>query len=415
MGAYSTALSGLDADGIAFDVIGNNLANLNTTGFKGSDLSFQDLMNQTLSDGTTQAGEGVSGPITEQQFTQGSITATNGPFDGAIQGNGFFVLQNTNGQTLYTRAGDFSVNATGQLVTATGQLVQGWTAANGVVNTNGPLVNIAIPTNALLTPVPTANLSMNLNLDAAGVVGQADGTFSAPIQVDDSLGEPHTLTATFTKTAANTWSYNVTVPGADVTGGTAGTPSSVATGSLTFDSNGNLTSPAAGSPVALAITGLADGAADLNINWNLYDASGNPTITQFAQTSALAGTTQDGVASAQVTSVAMANGGTIVANYSDGTQQVVGQVAMASIANPESLIAIGNNSYELGGDTATPAVGASGTGTRGTIQAGSLEASNVDIATQFTNLIVFQQSYEANSKVINTLEQVDQALFAIQS
>ncbi len=244
-------------------------------------------------------------------------------------------------------------------------------------------------------------------------MGAANGTFAAPIQVVDSLGTTHTLTVTFTKTAANSWNYEVDIPGQDLSSGKAGTPSKLANGTISFDSNGNLTSPAAPGQVAIAATGLADGAADMNINWNLYDTNGNPTFTQFAQTSALSGSTQDGKAAAQVTQVSLSNGGSIFVHYSDGSQQVIGQLAMASISNPESLVSVGNSNYEVGSDTATPVVGMPGSGNRGTIQGGALEASTVDIGTEFTNLIVYQRSYEANSKVISTMNQLTQNLLNI--
>ncbi len=414
-GSFSIALSGLTADTDALDIVGNNLANLNTTGYKNTTASFYDLLAQTAGGGSIQIGGGVSATIGQSQFTQGSIQLTGGAFDGAIQGNGFFIVRDSAGDTLYTRAGNFQLDGQGNLTTATGQDVQGWMSTNGVVNTSGAVGNITIPADALHTPSATTQFSADLNLQSDGVVGQTSGTFSAPIQIVDSLGSTHTLTATFTKTASNTWSYSLTVPGADLTSGTAGTPSQVATGNLTFDSNGNLTAPAPPGVVPVAITGLADGASDMNLNWNLFNSgTGAATISQFAQPSALSGTSQDGVAAAEITQVSLGAGGAIIAHYSDGSQSVVAQVALAGIANPQSLISTGQNNFELGADTSAPAVGAPGTGSRGTIQGGALESSNVDIATEFTNLIVYQRSYEANSRVISTLDQLTQDLLNLK-
>jgi len=324
------------------------------------------------------------------------------------------VVRDTAGDTLYTRAGNFQVDANGNLTTGTGQFVQGWVANGGVVNTNAAIQNITIPADSLHQPTPTANMSTSLNLQSDGVVGASTGSFSAPIQVVDSLGTTHTLTINFTKTGNNAWTYAVDIPGQDLTAGTAGTPSQLATGSLTFDANGNLTSPPPPGQIAISATGLSDGAADMNINWNLYDSNNNPTITQFAQPSAVSGTTQDGVAAAEVTSVQMADGGSIVAHYSDGTQEVIGQLAMAAIANPQSLISVGQNNFEVGSDTSTPVVGQPGTGSRGTILGGALESSNVDIAKEFTSLIIYQQGYEANSKVVSTLDELSQVLLNIK-
>lgn len=417
MSSFSIALSGLTADSDALDVVGNNLANLNTTGFKDSTISFYDLLQQSIAGGSTQIGGGVSAPQTERIFTQGSIQQTGGNYDAAINGNGFFVVQDPSGNTLYTRAGNFQLDANGNLVTATGQYVQGWVAQNGVVNTSGPVGNITIPSNALQTPSATQNMELTVNLNAAGVVGQSSGSFSAPMQVVDSLGVTHNLTVNFTEQSSGTWQYTVTIPGSDLTGGTAGTPSQVAQGTLTFDQNGNLTSPSAPAQVQIGITGLADGANDLNINWNLatQNGTGTPLITQYAAASTLSASDQDGVPASQVTQVSIANGGAITAQFSNGNQVVIGQLALASVSNPDSLIAVGENNYEVGADTATPVIGVPGTGTLGQVDGGSLEASTVDIATEFTNLIVYQNSYEANSKVISTLNQMTQNLLNLQA
>jgi len=416
MSSFSIALSGLTADSAALDIVGNNLANLNTTGYKDSTVSFYDLLQQSVGGGSTQIGGGVSAPQTERLFTQGSIQLTGGNYDAAVNGNGFFVVKDPSGNTLYTRAGNFNLDANGNLVTATGQYVQGWVAENGVVNTSGATGNITIPSNALQTPSATQNFSLSVNLNAAGVVGQPSGSFSTPIQVVDSLGVTHTLTVNFTETAPGNWNYEVDIPGQDLAGGTPGTPTAVATGALTFDSNGNLTSPIGPAQVPVAITGLADDASDMNINWNLatLDGAGTSLITQYSATSAVSASNQDGVEASQVTQVSIANGGAITAQFSNGNQQVIGQLALASVSNPDSLIATGQNNYEAGADTATPVVGVPSTGTLGTVEGGALEASTVDIATEFTNLIVYQNSYQANSKVILTLDQLTQALLALK-
>jgi flagellar hook protein FlgE len=416
MSSFSIALSGLNADSAALDVVGNNLANLNTTGYKDSTVSFYDLLQQSVAGGSTQIGGGVSAPQTERIFTQGSITDTGGNYDAAIDGNGFFVVQDPSGNTLYTRAGNFQLDANGNLVTATGQYVQGWTAQNGVLDTSGAIGNITIPSNALQTPSATQNMQLSINLNAAGVVGQSTGTFTAPITVVDSLGVSHNLSVVFTEQSPGTWGYSVNIPGQDLTSGTAGTPSSVATGTLSFDANGNLTSPTAPAQVQITVSGLSDGANDMAINWNLAtsDGNGTPVVTQYAAASTESAATQDGVPASQVTQVSIANGGAITAQFSNGNQVVIGQLALASVSNPDSLIAVGQNNYEVGADTATPVVGVPSTGTLGTVEGGSLEDSTVNIATEFTNLIIYQNSYEANSKVISTLDQMTQNLLNLQ-
>jgi flagellar hook protein FlgE len=397
--SFSTALSGLSANATAIDIVGNNLANLNTTGFKADTITFQSLVTQSIGAGlgATQVGFGVGTPITLANFSQGALESTGGPLDAAIQGDGFFVVSGAvTGNTEYTRGGSFQVNTEGQLTTASGDLVQGWTMANGVLNTNLPTGNITVPVGALAPPVATQNMSTSLNLDAGAASG---GTFSTSIQVYDSLGTAHIVTATFTQSGTpNQWNYSISVPNADVSSGTF-TP---LTGTLTFDSNGNLVTPASTDPSAvLAVTGLADGASDMNINWNLY-TNGNADITQYDQASAASAQSQDGSAAANLVSVGLGNGGQVLAQYSDGQQVVVAQMAMADIRNPDSLVASGNSNYEASALTALPAIGLPGTGGRGTVLGGSVEASNVNIATEFTNLIVFQQGYEANAHVITT-------------
>lgn len=413
--SFSTALSALNADSTAIDVVGNDLANLNTPGYKATELCFNDLVTQSLGAGlgVTQVGFGVAQPITEAQYSQqGAIQTSGGLLDAAIQGNGFFVVTNSAGNTLYTRAGTFQTDASGNLTTSTGDFVQGWTTidqATGAVDTNGPIGNIVVPVGTLKAPVATTTISAHLNLDSSSTA-DATSDFSMPIQVFDSLGDAHSLALDFSKTSSNSWTYQVTIPGADISGGTSGTPYDIsgASGTLTFDSNGNLTSPANGTPIAFTIPGLTDGASDINVSWSPYDSTGSATITQFAQTSAYSATSQNGAAAVQLEQVGMGAAGQILAQYTDGSQVVVGQVAMASIRNPDTLIAAGNNNLQLSSMSSNPAIGTPNTGGRGTIVGGSTEASTVNIASEFTNLIVFQQAYEANAHVVTTADQLSQ-------
>src|ERR1700722_5075034 len=409
---FSTALSALTATSTAIDVVGNNLANMDTTGFKGSDMVFSDLISQSIGNGGgTEVGFGTAQPLTIQDFSQGAIQSETGPLDAAIQGSGFFVTQNANGNTLYTRDGTFQVDNKGNLTTATGEDVQGWTALNadGSINTSGAIGNITLSSGALKPPTATTAMTVSLNLNSTATA-DATSSFSVPVTSYDSLGTPHVLTVDFQKTGSNTWGYQVTMPGSEVTAGTAGTPFDIpnASGTLTFDTTGQLISPAPGSPIAVAIPGLSDGAADMNVTWNPYTAAGSGLITQFGQASASSANTQNGEAAAQLVSVSIANGGAIMANYSDGIQQTVGQVAVAAIGNPSTLINAGNNQNTLSAATDNPSVGTPGTGGRGTLVGSALEASNTDLATQFTNLIQFQRSYEANAHVVTTADQLSQ-------
>ena len=412
--SFSTALSALNATSTAVDVVGNNLANLNTPGFKTSVVYFRDLVTQSLGAGLgeTQVGFGTGRPLTIRQFTQGAIQASTGLLDAAVQGDGFFVLRNSQNNTLYTRAGNFQVDDAGHLLTNTGEYVQGWTevdSATGVLNTNGAIGDIVVPVGAAKQPIATTGFTLDLNLNSSAPA-DATSDFSDTIKVYDSLGTSHVLTVHFEKTAANTWSYNITMPGEEITGGTSGSPFSIsgASGTLTFDSSGQLTSPANGSPIAFTIPGLASGAADMSLTWNPYNSNGAGRITQFGQPSAPSASSQNGSAAAQLIRVGLADGGKILAQYSDGQQVVVGQVAMANVRNAESLIAVGNNNFQTSARSATPAIGLPNTGGRGDIVGGAIEASTVDIAREFTQLIVLQRGYQANSRVVTTVDELSQ-------
>jgi flagellar hook protein FlgE len=413
--SFSTALSALNAQSTAVDVVGNNLANLNTTGYKTSVVSFHDLVTQSQGAGLgeTQVGFGTARPRTIRQFTQGAVQASSGLLDAAIQGDGFFVLRDSANGMVFTRAGSFQVDRDGNLLTGTKERVQGWNLINGVLNTSGPIGDLTVPVGQLRQPIATRNVSIDANLNAEAEPGSAAGTWSTTMETVDSLGKPQVLTITFTKDAASPgqWNYDVTIPGEAVTGGTAGVPQSVlaAPGSVVFDASGKLVTPAATEgAIALTITGLADSAADLNINWNLYDQNGTARLTQFAQPSAVSANNQDGVQAAQLNRIALGDGGQVMAQYSNGTQQVVAQLALASIRNPESLIAVGNSNFQASAQTALPAIGEQDTGGRGKVLGGSLEASTVDIAREFTDLIVLQRGYQANARVVTAVDELSQ-------
>jgi flagellar hook protein FlgE len=405
--SFSTALSALGAHTTAVDVVGNNLANLNTPGYKASVVAFSDLVTQSLGAGLgeTQVGFGVARPTTIRQFSQGAIQASSAPLDVAIQGDGFLVVRDSQGGQLYTRGGNLQVNKEGQLVTATGFRVQGWTESNGVLDTTQPITEIIVPVGSLRAPLATKSFSFDLNLDAAETAGPPAGTFSTSMEVYDSLGRSHVVSVQFTKTAtANQWDYAMTVPDSDV----QTPPFTPVTGSITFDAQGKVTTPTAADPMpVIAVTGLADGAADMSITWNLYDGA-TPRLTQFAQPSAVAANSQDGAPAAQLIRVGIGDGGKILAQYSNGQQVSVGQLAMTSIRNPESMIAVGNNNFQVSARTALPAVGLPGTGGRGQIMGGAVEFSTVDIAREFTNLIVLQRGYQANARVVTAVDEISQ-------
>ncbi len=414
--AFSNALSGLQANSDAINVVSGNLANANTYGYKANTVSFQELVSEIGNTGSNLNGAGVV-PLSTQTFSQGSITTTGQPYDAAIQGNGFFVVQGQTGQQAFTRAGNFTLNANGQLLTQNGENVEGWNGLNGVVNTNAPLTSIVVPVAGLRAPTTTTEFSLNLNLDSGAQVGTTDATFSSPIQIVDSQGQQHTLTVTYTETAPGSWNYDVTIPSADLTSGT-GTPVSVLVPpgvpqTLTFDASGNLTSPAAGAPIPIAITGFSDGAADQNINWNLYNGSNVPQITQYDQASTNLASSQDGTQAGQLLGISIGQNGQLTAAYSNGDNVAVAQLAVATVLNPESMQDLGNNTFGVTSATSVPAIGVPGTGSRGTVSGGALESSTVDIANEFTNLLIYERGYQADSKVITTEDQVIQTTLGL--
>lgn len=403
--SFSTALSALSAHATAVDVVGNNLANINTPGFKSSTVSFYDLVTQSLGAGLgeTQVGFGVGRPITLRNFSQGAIQVSSGPLDAAIQGDGFLVLKGQQGQTVYSRGGSLIVDKSGNLLTGKGYKVQGWSTTGGKLDTTGPVADIIVPVGSTKPPVASTAFQFDLNLNAAASLGPPPDSFRTSIEIFDSLGTSHVVSAAFTKSATpNAWDYSITIPDADVAA-----PVAPLTGTMQFDSNGKLASPDALTPFSFAITGLANGSSDINLKWDIYNGQ-IPRITQYAQPSAVSANSQDGQPSAQLIRVGVGDGGRLLAQYSNGVQSAVGQIAMASIRNPESLVAVGDSAFQLSERSALPAIGTSGTGGRGSILGGAIEASTVDIAREFTNLIIYQRGYQANTRVITTVDEISQ-------
>jgi flagellar hook protein FlgE len=414
MSAFSIPLSGLAASSDALNVIANNLSNLNTDGYKDETLNFADVFNQVQgvsgNDDPIQIGSGVSVAGETSNFTNGTVTDTGIASNMALQGNGFFVVQDTaNNTTSYTRDGDFSVNSQGQLTTSDGELVMGYPAVNGVVNTTAALAPINVNQSVNIPAVPTSNFSMDTNLNAGASVGD---TFSTPITIYDSLGNSQQLTATFTNTGTNTWSYSFTLP-ASATGAT-GTSTTVGTGTLTFNSSGQLTSPA--SPVTgITISGLADGASTMNLSWNLDGTGTTPTVTQQAATSATSSTSQNGYGVGTLTGYSVLADGTVQGQFSNNQTMALGQVAVAGFANVQGLTQEGNGDYQATFGSGAALIGQAGAGGNGTITGGAVEESNVSLSTEFANMIVAQQGYEANAKALTTMDQISQATIQLIS
>ncbi|MGA2073193.1 MAG: flagellar hook-basal body complex protein [Terriglobia bacterium] len=659
MGSFSTSLSGVEAASQDLAVISNNLANLDTTGYKDQEANFQDFFYQMLgTDGAgdpTQIGAGSVIESVTSSLTQGTISSTGVSTDMAIQGDGFFVVQD-GASTLYTRAGDFSQNNPGFLVTSDGGYVLGYPAVNGVISPSQTLAPLQIASGQICAPNATSNVELTMNLDASAATastagteatgtltvtanatagqtvtiggttytfettlgstpdevqidptsaantltnladaingtgaagtnyttgttantsvtatagtgtltltaaqagtagdsiattatwgtfggttlsggtagsdsgtaatgtltatanatagqtvtiggttytfettlgstpdevqidptsaantltnladaidgtgtagtnytsgttanssvsatasgstltltasqtgtsgnttattstwgsfgagtltggtaaassGSADGTFAEPVVVYDSLGNSHTLTFTFTETASNTWSYNITIPAADV--GQTGSPVSVKTGTLQFDASGNLTSPSA-NVTGINVTGLADGAKGLSLTWQLFSPTTNsPDITQVAGQSNVSSAMQDGYTSGALQFFTINADGTIQGVFSNGQTLTLGQVALATFQNTQGLQLQGSNMLLATPAAGIPSIGAPGSGGAGTIVGQSLEASNVDMTTELSNLIVAERDYQSNARAISTADQM---------
>jgi flagellar hook protein FlgE len=411
MSAFSIPLSGLAASSSSLNVIANNLANLNTDGYKSQALDFGSVFNGlqgTSGNGDPiQIGNGVETESTVSDFSNGTPTATGIASNMALQGNGFFVVQGTNG-TEYTRNGAFTVNAQGQLTSASGQLVMGFPAINGVIQTSSVLAPITVTDASVFPANATTKFQMTTNLDSNSAAGTV---YSVPMTVYDSLGNAHNLTINYTNTGANTWTYQVTIPAADVGG--AGAPVQLATGNMTFGPTGVLTAPVGN--VAIAINGLADGASNMNVNWNLNGAGGAPTITQEAAASDNTASTQDGYSAGSLTGYSILSDGTVQGQFSNNQTLALGQVAVAGFANNQGLTQVDGGDYQASFASGAAVVGVAGVGGNGTITGGSVEGSNVNLSTEFANMIVAQQGYEANAKVLTTLDQVSQATLQVIS
>ncbi|WP_273652272.1 flagellar hook protein FlgE [Cellulomonas fimi] len=381
-----SGISGLRAHQTQLDVTGNNIANVNTTGFKASQTQFQDTLSQMLQNGAgaqdgvggtnpAQVGLGVRVAGITTNFTQGASQMTGRSTDMMIQGDGFFVVRKGN-ESYYTRAGSFDFDATGQMVLpGEGALVQGWAAVNGVVDTNGPLVDLRVPAGTLMPAVATSTAAYEGNLDADA----ADGTtINRTIDVYDATGAARELELTFTKSATG-WSLTAT-------DGTA----TVNAGAMTFTAAGALTTP-----TTVTVGGVA---VDLS------------TITGFSGIDSVKARTQNGQAAGVLQSFALGADGTITGAFSNGLKQTIGRLAIGSFTNPSGLEKAGGSLFRTSVNSGDAQVGAAGTGGRGTLAGGALEMSNVDLSSEFTSLIIAQRGFQANSRVITTSDEVLQEL-----
>jgi flagellar hook protein FlgE len=408
-GSFSAGLSGLNANATYLSVIGNNLANINTVGFKASTVTFQDLVSQTVGGTSTnpmQVGLGVTTGSISPVFSQGAIENSREGTNVAIQGNGFFVVRGDAGNS-YTRVGNFTFNSEGKLVTPDGQFVQGYTTIDpttGDVVSSGSTTDITVPPGVLRPPVATTQIGTETNLDSGAAIG---ATHTAAVQIYDSLGEPHVATILYTKTAVNSWSYEATVPATEATGTagtTAGTVRIGAVGAVTFNGIGQLTAPAADVVLAGPTTWI-NGATANAITWDLYEGT-SASLTSYAADSTNSSIDQNGSAAGTVDNISITSDGTIMGTFGAGRTVALAQIALANFNNPKGLVKLGSSRFGESQASGIANLGAAGAGGRGTLIGSALEGSNVDIAQEFTSMILAQRGYQANSKTITTADEL---------
>ncbi|MCA8022130.1 flagellar hook protein FlgE [Burkholderia metallica] len=407
---YQQGLSGLAGASNALDVIGNNIANANTVGFKSSTAQFADMYANSVATSTnTQIGIGTALNAVEQNFGQGTINTTNSSLDVAINGNGFFQMSN-NGVTTYSRDGTFQRDKNGFIVDSQGRNLMGYAAnAGGVINT-AQTVPLQAPTTNI-APTATTKISAQFNLNSQDTVptktpfSATDNTtynYTTSIQVYDSLGGSQAVNMYFVKSAAGTWEAYAGVQGAinDL-------------GTVNFNASGAIQSTTTGTPPTPTAS-----VGQFQLKVPNTDGSATPQsltldltgTTQYGGKDGVNNLAQDGYASGTLTTYTIGTDGKLTGNYSNGQTAVLGQIALANFNNPNGLVNLGGNQYAESAASGVPQISAPGSTNHGTLQGSALENSNVDLTSQLVNLITAQRNYQANAQTIKTQQTVDQTL-----
>ncbi len=422
---FHHGLSGLNASSKNLDVIGHNIANSNTVGFKSSRAEFNEMVASAMgASSSNNTGIGVSVAAVSQQFTQGVITPSANGLDMAINGDGFFVVQTGTG-IAYTRNGAFQLNKGGELVTVNGDKVQGYPIdPNTGLRTSVSLTNLVFPAGTPIAAKQTDNVKATLNLDAR-VDQNANpapprATYGTSLEVFDEQGMATPLSMYFQKTGANTWDVYDSLD-----------PNAAPIGRLSFDSTGKLDSVAPYAGLGVDPNGLNPGDAGYETTHTFGTPTGTTLTTQVSTTNpnnpnpgpwnvnidlgsvsqrgnaySVAKLTQDGYASGELTSVNVAADGTLLATYSNGITRAEAQVALAKFTNSQGLQPDGNNNWVASNDSGPPVYGTAGTGSFGTIQGSALEESNVDLTAQLVGMMTAQRAYQANAQTIKTQDQI---------
>lgn len=402
MRSIQTGLSGLQANGRAMGIVGDNIANANTTGFKGGRAQFADLMAQS----TLGLGSGVVSMGAQQLFGQGDLEVTGQALDLAVNGPGFFMVRGQSAGregTFYSRAGQFGFDPEG-FVTSNGDMrLQGWMADGDGNVRQGTPTDLELG-GTRLPPRPTSAITLNTNLDANAEISPpwdpanpADtSAYSTSVTVYDAQGKPIQADIYYTKTADNAWEYHVMVDGGELDMGTPGVPTEITSGALTFDGDGKLTNHTQG-----AVNFSPQGAsAPQDIAINLEGSS------QYAGEFSLRALEQDGFKPGELRDLRVEQDGRIVGSFSNGEEQVLAQVALANFQAPQGLERLGGNLWRATVHAGEPIVGAPGTGNLGGVVGGALESSNVDLAHEFVKMIAFQRGFQASSKTVTTGDQM---------
>ncbi len=401
-----SGVSGLKAHQVKLDVIGNNIANVNTTGFKTSRVTFKEMLNQTLQGASAPSVDGSVGGTNPQQVglgvgvgsidvdhTQGNLQPTGKTSDLAIDGNGFFVVNNGE-QSFYTRSGAMTLDDNGNLVNAAnGYKMQGWVPnGTGAISTNDPIQDVEIPIGSSMGAEATSQVSLGKNLNSEAATGD---TRTITVDVFDSLGAEHTVSVAFEKTAANQWDWTVS----NVTGGTM---SATHDGTISFDSTTGEISTVSGNTFDFTPDNGGEIPGSIAIDFN--------QVGQFAAPYTIDGIDADGYSKGELKSYSINSAGIVTGNYSNGLRKPLAQLALASFNNPAGLSKEGGSLYSASPNSGIAQTGAANNGGRGMILSGTLEMSNVDLAQQFTEMITAQRGFQANSKIITTSDQMLQDL-----
>jgi flagellar hook protein FlgE len=421
----NTGVSGLGTNGLGLSVTGDNIANLNTAGFKGSSAEFQDLFLQNLGGNKGQLGMGAFTGRVRQGFGQGSIETTGNAADLALDGKGFFAVADSEGGRFFTRAGQFSMNTEGNLVGLTGMKLQGYSAASdGSLSTT--VGDITIPTGSLEGTATTS-----ITLEAALAAGNAvptgstlalsvppvwsdltngSNTVTTSTKVYDSLGNSHDVTLAFTRVGTgSTYEFEAFVDAGD-TGGTPGEIVSIGSGSLAFDTSGNLDAANSTAPTGTPVT--FTGAAAQTIGFDFGLATGDTGALTMRGNTAINPTnvSPDGNPSGTLATFDIGADGVVTGIYSNGESRALGQVVVASFVGESFLTRVGHNMWQQSKDSGEPVIGEPGTGGRGATVSYALEMSNVDLEQQFVKLIQSQKGYQANTRIVSTADDMLQEL-----